>query len=103
MIGAGYTSSHPILPYNVSEKFREYSIRLRGPVNTPYDYGAPDFLYIFFDNSHDKCIIPIHEKGGEEFWEEIKLRKLFDPQYAIVANTSVSQYHCWPRKVEKDE
>lgn len=62
-----------------------------------YDYGAPNFLYIFFEDNNYNCIIPIHENGGEDFWVEIKNRKLFNPKYAITADTSVSQYHCWPR------
>ena len=61
-----------------------------------YDYGAPNFLHIFFENNNS-CIIPIHENGGEDFWKEVKRRKLFDPRYAITADTSVSQYHCYPR------
>ncbi len=63
-----------------------------------YDYGAPDFLYIFFEKNNNKCTIPIHENGGEDFWEEVKRRKLFNPQYAITADTSAySEYNCWPR------
>ena len=62
-----------------------------------YDYGAPDFLYIFFEDNNDNCIIPIQENGDDDFWVEVKRRKLFNPKYAITADTSVSQYHCWPR------
>lgn len=58
---------------------------------------VPLTLFIFsLENSINTCIIPIHENGGDDFWEEVKHRKLFDPRYAITADTSVSQYHCWP-------
>ncbi len=61
-----------------------------------YDYSAPHFLYIFFSDNEMKCIIPIHENGGEAFWAEVKKRKLFDPRNAIVADTSIPEYNCWP-------
>lgn len=62
-----------------------------------YDYGAPDFLHIFFASRNDPCIIPIEEKDGEAFWEEVKRRKLFNPRYAIKADTRF-EYNCWPKE-----
>jgi hypothetical protein len=62
-----------------------------------YDYGAPNFAYVFFRSSDDTCIIPIHGNDNENFWQEIKNRGLFNASYEIHADTSQSQYHCWPK------
>ena len=63
-----------------------------------YDFGAPNFAYVFFGSNDDSCIIPIYGDSNEKFWKEIKNRKLFNPSYEIHADTSQSQYHCWPKK-----
>jgi hypothetical protein len=61
-----------------------------------YDDGAPDFLYVSLKNKDEKYIIPITEKGGNDFWEEVKNRGLFDQKLAIIAEESWNQIFCWP-------
>ena len=60
-----------------------------------YDYGAPNFFYVFSESNDDICIIPIHGDSNDKFWKEIYNRKLFNPCYEIHADTSQIQYHCW--------
>lgn len=53
-----------------------------------YDYGAPNFLYITLQDEEERCIIPITERGGEEFWGEVKHRGLFDQKMALIAEAT---------------
>lgn len=61
-----------------------------------YDFGVPNFAYIFFKDDPEPCIVPIDDKGGEAFWTELKRRGLFDASREIHADTSEIKYNCWP-------
>lgn len=61
-----------------------------------YDYGAPDFLYLSLENSEEQYIIPLTEKGGKTFWEEVRIRGMFDQKLAIIAEGSWNKIICWP-------
>ncbi len=60
-----------------------------------YDFGAPNFLYISLKNKDENYIIPITEKGGTDFWKEVKYRGLFDQKLAIIAEGSYNQIFGW--------
>ena len=65
-----------------------------------YDYGAPDFCYLYFDNNPDELILPT--EGKDEwvaFWKEVKARNLFDPSKEIHAQySSRPEFNCHSRK-----
>lgn len=61
-----------------------------------YDYGAPNFLYISLSDETEKIILPIDDKGGDSFWEEVKRRGLFDIGRALKAEGSWNTIDCWP-------
>jgi hypothetical protein len=43
-----------------------------------YDYGAPDFCYLYFNNSGDEIILPTESKEDcEAFWKKLKEKGLF--------------------------
>ena len=44
-----------------------------------YDYGAPDFCYLYFENDSDEIILPVEGKDDcEGFWKKLKMKGLFD-------------------------
>ncbi|MBD3191006.1 MAG: hypothetical protein GF308_10200 [Candidatus Heimdallarchaeota archaeon] len=64
-----------------------------------YDYGAPHFCYLYFDNKPDEIILPV--EGKEEcvvFWEEVKARGLFDPAKEKHAQYSRPEFNCHSKK-----
>lgn len=61
-----------------------------------FDYGAPDFIYLFVVDEEGPYIIPISEGRDDPLWTEIKERGLFPSRLEIKADTGLSQFHCWP-------
>jgi len=60
-----------------------------------YDYGAPHFCYLFFNDSSDEIILPVEtQKGCAEFWKEMKAKGLFDPNKEKHAQYSTPEFNC---------
>ena len=60
-----------------------------------YDYGAPHFCYLFFNDSPDEIILPVEEQEGVvAFWEELKKKGLFDPSKEKFAQYSTPEFNC---------
>lgn len=55
-----------------------------------------DEIYVFTTQRPESYLIPTEAKGGGELWSEIMRRKLFDPELAIKAVTSIDTLYCWP-------
>ena len=60
------------------------------------DLENPDEIYIFTDERPESYLIPIEAGGGDALWDEIVRRKLFDPEVAIKAMSSIRKLFCCP-------
>ena len=55
-----------------------------------------DGIYVFTNKRPESYVIPTEAHGGDELWDEILRRKLFDPALAIQALRSTGGLYCWP-------
>lgn len=60
------------------------------------DYMDSDDMYFFTKNRAESYVIPTEAKGGNELWDLVLEKKLFDPDLATEAVTSVGGLYCWP-------
>ncbi len=63
-------------------------------------YGS-DEIYIFIDERPESYIIPIEADGGQEFFQELISRRLFDAEMAIQSAKATNEMFCYP-SVEKE-
>ena len=60
-----------------------------------YDYGAPHFCYLYFNDKPDEIIVPVESQDGcPEFWSELKAKRLFDPTKEKHAQHSTPEFNC---------
>ena len=57
---------------------------------------ASDGIYVFTSTRPESHVIPTEASGGEDFWNEILSRGLFDAELAITAATTPEGLFCWP-------
>jgi hypothetical protein len=60
------------------------------------DFTASDGIYVFTNQRPESYAIPIKARGGQDLWDEMMRRGLFDAQVAVKAAASVSGLFCWP-------
>lgn len=60
------------------------------------DHLASDGIYVFTRVRPESFAIPIEARGGQELWNEMIRRRLFDPELAIKAASAVGTLSCWP-------
>ena len=60
------------------------------------DFTVSDGIYIFTNQRPESYAIPIQAHGGQELWDEIIRRGLFNAALAIEAATSAGGMFCWP-------
>jgi hypothetical protein len=60
------------------------------------DFTQSDGIYIFTSQRKESYLIPMEASGGQELWNELITRHLFDPELAIKAATATSGLFCWP-------
>ena len=66
------------------------------------DWCASDSIYVFTSQRPQSYVIPTEAHGGNEFWNEIIRRKLFDASLAIDAATTEGRLFCWPPPDDKN-
>ncbi len=61
-----------------------------------YDYGAPHFCYLYFNDNPDEIILPVEEQDGVvDFWETLKAKGLFDSRKEKYAQySSMPEFNC---------
>ncbi len=63
------------------------------------DHIKFDEIYLFTDERHESCVIPMDAYGALQLWGEIIDRGLFDAEFAIkAASASSDELLCWPRE-----
>lgn len=67
------------------------------------DFLESDNLYFFTKGRDESYVIPIEAKGGNELWNIILDKELFDAEQALRAMTSVGGLFCWPEFKESEE
>ncbi len=60
------------------------------------DMTISDGIYVFTKRNAQSFAIPIEARGGQELWEEILNRGLFDVDLATEAASSNEGIFCWP-------
>ena len=55
-----------------------------------------DGIYVFTNERPESYLIPIEASGGQELWQEILRRKLFDAEVPNEAARSTKGLYCWP-------
>ena len=60
------------------------------------DLLVSDGIYIFTSDRPESYVIPSEANGGDEFWQEILRRNLFDCELAIEAMTALEGLFVWP-------
>jgi len=53
-------------------------------------------IYIFTRDRRESYAIPVEARGGQELWNELIGRGLFDANLAVEAATSIEGLFCWP-------
>lgn len=74
----------------------EWNDIIRVCFKTSESFDASDEIYIFTNQRPESYVVPTEAHGGNELWNEILKRKLFDHELAIKAMSTSDQLFSWP-------